>query len=300
MFDNNTIRSDSGDYSVLLVHYGNNLEVSNTSFTNTQGKGRVIRVLGGGDYKNDTNYVPAYSTFDNVTIKDNTNCLYTPVYISNLNENYRDDYDRYSVQASTTWSNCVLTNNASSTGNYNVGAFYVYKQFLTMENCQITNNKGQYGAVGLAGPLTSIGKGEQKQMEATFTGCKIAGNEGGSAGGLWIGGHESYRLTVNLNNCDISNNTSRSVAGGICAGQLTTLNMTETTVTDNTAKTNGGGLYMVTLDNQDGSSRINLTNCKITGNTAQRGGGIYMDRTLKPEARITSITIPRTPAPPRP
>lgn len=285
VFDNNTIRSDSGDYSVLLVHYGNNLEVSNTSFTNTQGKGRVIRVLGGGDYKNDTNYVPAYSTFDNVTIKDNTNCLYTPVYISNLNENYRDDYARYSVQASTTWRNCVLTNNASSTGNYNVGAFYVYKQFLTMENCQITNNKGQYGAVGLAGPLTSIGKGEQKQMEATFTGCKIAGNEGGSAGGLWIGGHESYRLTVNLNNCDISNNTSRSVAGGIYAGQLTTLNMTETTVTDNTAKTNGGGLYMVTLDNQDGSSRINLTNCKITGNTAQRGGGIYMDRTLKPEKR---------------
>ena len=285
VFDNNTIRSDSGDYSVLLVHYGNNLEVSNTSFTNTQGKGRVIRVLGGGDYKNDTNYVSAYSTFDNVTIKDNTNCLYTPVYISNLNENYRDDYARYSVQASTTWRNCVLTNNASSTGNYNVGAFYVYKQFLTMENCQITNNKGQYGAVGLAGPLTSIGKGEQKQMEATFTGCKIADNEGGSAGGLWIGGHESYRLTVNLNNCDISNNTSRSVAGGIYAGQLTTLNMTDTTVTGNTAKTNGGGLYMVTLDNQDGSSRINLTNCKITGNTAQRGGGIYMDRTLKPEKR---------------
>ena len=285
VFDNNTIRSDNGDYSVLLVHYGNNLEVSNTSFTNTQGKGRVIRVLGGGDYKNDTNYVPAYSTFDNVTIKDNTKCLYTPVYFDNVNQTYRDDYARYSVQASTTWRNCVLTNNASSTGNYNVGAFYVYKQFLTMENCQITNNKGQYGAVGLAGPLTSIGKGEQKQMEATFTGCKIVDNEGGSAGGLWIGGHESYRLTVNLNNCDISNNTSRSTAGGIYAGQLTTLNMTETTVTGNTAKTNGGGLYMVTLDNQDGSSRINLTNCKITGNTAQRGGGIYMDRTLKPEKR---------------
>lgn len=285
VFDNNTIRSDSGDYSVLFVHYGNNLEVSNTSFTNTQGKGRVIRVLGGGDYKNDTNYVPAYSTFDNVTIKDNTNCLYTPVYISNLNENYRDDYVRYSVQASTTWSNCVLTNNASSTGNYNVGAFYVYKQFLTMENCQITNNKGQYGAVGLAGPLTSIGKGEQKQMEATFTGCKIADNEGGSAGGLWIGGHESYRLTVNLKNCDISKNTSLSMAGGIYAGQLTTLNMTETTVAENTAKTYGGGLYTYGQDDENGKSRVNLTNCKITGNTANYGGGIYMARNQKPEKR---------------
>lgn len=286
VFDNNTIRSDSGDYSVLLVHYGNNLEVSNTSFTNTQGKGRVIRVLGGGDYKNDTNYVPAYSTFDNVTIKDNTNCLYTPVYISNLNENYRDDYARYSVQASTTWRSCTLTNNASSsTGNYNVGVLYVYKQLLTMENCTISGNRGQFGAMGLAGPLTPIGKGEQKQTEATLTNCTITDNEGGNAGGLWIGGHESHRLTVNLTNCDISNNTSRSTAGGIYAGQLTTLNMTETTVTGNTAKTYGGGLYTYSQDDENGNSRVNLTNCEITGNTANNGGGIYMARNQKPEKR---------------
>ena len=286
VFDNNTIRSDSGDYSVLLVHYGNNLEVSNTSFTNTQGKGRVIRVLGGGDYKNDTNYVPAYSTFDNVTIKDNTNCLYTPVYISNLNENYRDDYARYSVQASTTWRNCTLTNNASkATDNYRGGAFRVEKQLFTMNDCEITGNRGQHGAIVLQGPLNPVGKGEQKHTEVNLTNCKIAGNEGGSAGGLWLANAQNYRLTVNIDNCDISNNTSRSDGAGIVAGPLTTLNMTDTTVTGNTAKTNGGGLYMVTLDNQDGSSRINLTNCKITGNTAQRGGGIYMDRTLKPEKR---------------
>ena len=286
VFDNNTIRSDSGDYSVLLVHYGNNLEVSNTSFTNTQGKGRVIRVLGGGDYKNDTNYVPAYSTFDNVTIKDNTNCLYTPVYISNLNENYRDDYARYSVQASTTWSNCVLTNNASkATDNYQGGAFRVEKQLFTMNNCEITSNRGQHGAIVLYGPLKPVGKGEQKPTEVNLNKCKIAYNEGGSAGGLWIGGHESYRLTVNLNNCDISKNTSRSSAGGIYAGQLTTLNMNETTVAENTAKTYGGGLYTYGQDDENGNSRVNLTNCKITGNTANYGGGIYMARNQKPEKR---------------
>lgn len=286
VFDNNTIRSDSGDYSVLLVHYGNNLEVSNTSFTNTQGKGRVIRVLGGGDYKNDTNYVPAYSTFDNVTIKDNTNCLYTPVYISNLNENYRDDYARYSVQASTTWSNCVLTNNASkATDNYQGGAFRVEKQLFTMNNCEITSNRGQHGAIVLYGPLKPVGKGEQKPTEVNLNNCKIADNEGGSAGGLWIGGHESYRLTVNLNNCDISKNTSRSSAGGIYAGQLTTLNMTETTVAENTAKTYGGGLYTYGQDDENGNSRVNLTNCKITGNMANYGGGIYMARNQKPEKR---------------
>ena len=285
-FDKNTITSASWDYAVLYANTGNNLEVSDTSFTNTQGKGCVIRVLGGGDYKNDTNYVPAYSTFDNVTIKDNTNCLYTPVYISNLNENYRDDYARYSVQASTTWSNCVLTNNASkATDNYQGGAFCVEKQLLTMNDCEITSNRGQHGAIVLYGPLKPVGKGEQKPTEVNLNNCKIADNEGGSAGGLWIGGHESYRLTVNMNNCDISNNTSRSVAGGIYAGQLTTLNMTETTVTDNTAKTYGGGLYTYGQDDENGNSRVNLTNCEITGNTANYGGGIYMARNQKPEKR---------------
>lgn len=285
-FDKNTITSASRDYAVLYANTGNNLEVSDTSFTNTQGKGCVIRVLGGGDYKNDTNYVPAYSTFDNVTIKDNTNCLYTPVYISNLNENYRDDYARYSVQASTTWSNCVLTNNASkATDNYQGGAFCVEKQLFTMNNCEITSNRGQHGAIVLYGPLKPVGKGEQKPTEVNLNKCKIAYNEGGSAGGLWIGGHESYRLTVNLNNCDISKNTSRSSAGGIYAGQLTTLNMNETTVTENTAKTYGGGLYTYGQDDENGNSRVNLTNCKITGNTANYGGGIYMARNQKPEKR---------------
>lgn len=285
-FDKNTITSASRDYAVLYANTGNNLEVSDTSFTNTQGKGCVIRVLGGGDYKNDTNYVPAYSTFDNVTIKDNTNCLYTPVYISNLNENYRDDYARYSVQASTTWSNCVLTNNASkATDNYQGGAFCVEKQLFTMNNCEITSNRGQHGAIVLYGPLKPVGKGEQKPTEVNLNKCKIAYNEGGSAGGLWIGGHESYRLTVNLNNCDISKNTSRSSAGGIYAGQLTTLNMNETTVAENTAKTYGGGLYTYGQDDENGNSRVNLTNCKITGNTANYGGGIYMARNQKPEKR---------------
>ena len=285
-FDKNTITSASRDYAVLYANTGNNLDVRDTSFTNTQGKGCVIRVLGGGDYKNDTNYVPAYSTFDNVTIKDNTNCLYTPVYISNLNENYRDDYARYSVQASTTWSNCVLTNNASkATDNYQGGAFCVEKQLFTMNNCEITSNRGQHGAIVLYGPLKPVGKGEQKPTEVNLNKCKIAYNEGGSAGGLWIGGHESYRLTVNLNNCDISKNTSRSSAGGIYAGQLTTLNMNETTVAENTAKTYGGGLYTYGQDDENGNSRVNLTNCKITGNTANYGGGIYMARNQKPEKR---------------
>lgn len=285
-FDKNTITSASRDYAVLYANTGNNLDVRDTSFTNTQGKGCVIRVLGGGDYKTDTNYVPAYSTFDNVTIKDNTNCLYTPVYISNLNENYRDDYARYSVQASTTWSNCVLTNNASkATDNYQSGAFCVEKQLFTMNNCEITGNRGQHGAIVLYGPLKPVGKGEQKPTEVNLNNCKIAYNEGGSAGGLWIGGHESYRLTVNLNNCDISKNTSRSSAGGIYAGQLTTLNMNETTVAENTAKTYGGGLYTYGQDDENGNSRVNLTNCKITGNTANYGGGIYMARNQKPEKR---------------
>ena len=286
-FDKNTITSASRDYAVLYAYTGNNLDVSDTSFTNTQGKGCVIRLIGGGAYKGDEVFEPAQTTFTRVTVKDNTNCQYTPIYLStenssrpNNNENLR------SMLASSTWNNCIIANNASkATDNYQGGAFRVEKQLFTMNDCEITGNRGQHGAIVLYGPLNPVGKGEQKPTEVNLNKCKIAYNEGGSAGGLWIGGHESYRLTVNLNNCDISKNTSRSVAGGIYAGQLTTLNMNETTVAENTAKTYGGGLYTYGQDDENGNSRVNLTNCKITGNTANYGGGIYMARNQKPEKR---------------
>lgn len=286
-FDKNTITSASRDYAVLYAYTGNNLDVSDTSFTNTQGKGCVIRLIGGGAYKGDEVFEPAQTTFTRVTVKDNTNCQYTPIYLStenssrpNNNENLR------SMLASSTWNNCIIANNASkATDNYQGGAFCVEKQLFTMNNCEITSNRGQHGAIVLYGPLKPVGKGEQKPTEVNLNKCKIAYNEGGSAGGLWIGGHESYRLTVNLNNCDISKNTSRSSAGGIYAGQLTTLNMNETTVAENTAKTYGGGLYTYGQDDENGNSRVNLTNCKITGNTANYGGGIYMARNQKPEKR---------------
>ena len=287
VFDKNTITSASQDYAVLYAGIGNNLDVSDTRFTNTQGKGCVIRLVGGGGYKGDEVFEPAKTTFTRVTVENNTNCQYTPIYLSTVNSS-RPDYNENlrSMLASSTWNNCIITNNASkSTENYQGGAFRVEKQLFTMNDCEVTGNRGQHGAIVLYGPLNPVGKGEQKLTEVNLTNCKIADNESGSAGGLWLANAQDKRLIVNIDNCDISNNTSRSGGAGMVAGPLVTLNMKDTTVTGNTAKTNGGGLYMVTLDNQDGSSRINLTNCEITGNTAQRGGGIYMDRTLKPEKR---------------
>ena len=286
-FDKNTITSARTDYAVLGANTGNNLDVSDTSFTNTQGKGCVICLIGGGAYKGDEVFKPAQTTFTRVTVKDNTNCQYTPIYLSTVNSSRPDNNENLrSMLASSTWNNCIIANNASkATDNYQGGAFRVEKQLFTMNDCEITGNRGQHGAIVLYGPLNPVGKGEQKPTEVNLNKCKIADNEGGSAGGLWIGGHESYRLTVNLNNCDISKNTSRSMAGGIYAGQLTTLNMTETTVAENTAKTYGGGLYTYGQDDENGKSRVNLTNCKITGNTANYGGGIYMARNQKPEKR---------------
>ena len=286
-FDKNTITSARTDYAVLGANTGNNLDVSDTSFTNTQGKGCVICLIGGGAYKGDEVFKPAQTTFTRVTVKDNTNCQYTPIYLSTVNSSRPDNNENLrSMLASSTWNNCIIANNASkATDNYQGGAFRVEKQLFTMNDCEITGNRGQHGAIVLYGPLKPVGKGEQKPTEVNLTNCKIADNEGGSAGGLWIGGHESYRLTVNLNNCGISNNTSRSEAGGIYAGQLTTLNMIETTVAENTAKTYGGGLYTYGQDDENGNSRVNLTNCKITGNTANYGGGIYMARNQKPEKR---------------
>ena len=87
-------------------------------------------------------------------------------------------------------------------------------------------------------------------------GCTVTGNKaaGGSGGGV-------DATTANLTNCTVTSNTATSTGGGVNA---TTATLTGCTVTDNTATT-GGGVN---------ASTANLTNCTVTGNKATRGGGV--------------------------
>ena len=300
VFDNNTVKygRTDGDASLLFVSYGNNVEMRDSSITNTQGQGRVIRLLGGGTLDAEGNAVPATSTFTNVTITDNKNCYYTPVVLTNGNSTENDTWKRWSIQAQTTWKDCTITGNAASiTSPDSAGGFAVSKQNVTLDNCTISNNSGPNGGVYVSSPLTSYGFGDQQEGAVTFTNCDITGNHGTAArgaGGMGISFYHNVRGIVKLNDCTITDNTG-NYGGGIRVGGdnyddwnasgLGTLNATNCTISGNTATVKGGGIFASAYDTVEGESRVRLTGCTITNNTANYGGGIYMTRQIKPESR---------------
>ncbi len=297
-FDNNTVKYDNDSSAVLYIRYGNNVRMSDSSITKTQGKGGALRLLGGGTLDAEGNAVPATSTFTNVTITDNKNCYYTPVVLTNGNSTENDTWQRWSIQAQSTWTGCTITGNAASiTSPDSAGGFAVSKQNVTLDHCTISNNSGPNGGVYVSSPLTSYGFGDQQEGAVTFINCDITGNHGTAArgaGGIGISYYQSVRGIVNLNDCTITDNTG-NYGGGIRVGGndndewntsgLGTLNATNCTISGNTATVKGGGIFASAYDTVYGESRLRLTDCTITNNTANYGGGIYAARQIKPEKR---------------
>ena len=300
VFDNNTVKYGSTDSeaAVLYVSYGNSVEMSNSSITNTQGQGRVLRHYGGGTLDADGNAVPATSTFNNVTIADNKNCYYTPVILTNANNADSDEWKTRSIQAQSTLTDCTITGNAAKVSSpENAGGLAIYKQNVTLDHCTISSNSGGNGGVYVSSPSTSLGFGNQQEGVATFNNCDITGNQGTwprGAGGISIGFYQPAKGVVNLNGCTITNNTG-NYGGGIRVGGndnddwntsgLATLYATNCKISGNTASVKGGGIFASTYDTADGESRLHLTNCEIINNTANYGGGIYVARQVKPENR---------------
>ncbi len=112
----------------------------------------------------------------------------------------------------------------------------------------------------------------------TIANSLITGNNGGDGGGLY-----NNDGTTTITDSTITDNTARSQGGGLYndTGTLTVIN---STVSGNRAGQEGGGLYIF------GSATVtNIVNSTISGNVAgSEGGGIYQDRgTLT----ITNSTI---------
>ncbi len=300
VFDNNTVKygRTDGDAALLYIAYGNSVKMSDSTITETQGEGRILRYYGGGTLDKDGKAVPATGTFTNVTITDNKNCYYTPVSLPNANRSDGDEWKTRSIQAQSTWTDCTITGNAASiTSQDGAGGFEVYKQNVTLDNCTISNNSGPNGGVYVSSPLTNYGFGDPQEGVVTFTNCAITGNHGTAArgaGGMGISYYQSVRGIVNLTDCTIKDNTG-NYGGGIRVGGndnddwnasgLGTLNATNCTISGNTATVKGGGIFASAYDTVNGESRLRLTGCTITNNTANYGGGIYAARQIKPEKR---------------
>ncbi len=102
-------------------------------------------------------------------------------------------------------------------------------------------------------------------VTATVSGLTVANGEAASGGGIYNNGNGTLTIT----NCSITGNQSTIVDGNGGGGGIInygTLNLSSTTVTDNSAFISGGGVY------NKGSAT--LTDCTVSGNSADSGGGL--------------------------
>ena len=142
-----------------------------------------------------------------------------------------------------------------------------------------------------SGPNQSDGGGIFTNEALTLSNSIVTGNTaiGGVAdgGGIYVNSIGS----ANITNTTISNNTATDDGGGVFG--FGTTNITNSTINNNVASAatgDGGGVYIV--------GDTNITNSTISGNIANsEGGGVYVKAGSRPDATITNTTITNNQAP---
>ncbi len=113
--------------------------------------------------------------------------------------------------------------------------------------------------------------------ELTLINSTISNNIADGAGG----GIYSRSTTVNLINSTVSGNVTDGSAGGIRVGVRSTVELCQSTVTNNSANRGGG----FDLSNES-DSYLSLINSIVLGNSASRGGEIE----ARSSATVTSVS----------
>jgi CSLREA domain-containing protein len=154
---------------------------------------------------------------------------------------------------------------------------------LTVADSSVTGNHAS-GPDADGGGIASSGVGARLEITNTLISGNTAGDDGG---GL-------YADQAEINSSAVLDNTSNDRGGGLCCGdflitestvagnsavygggvlnQSGSTTIAASTVSDNVASFEGGGLY--NWGNQENPADLTLTNTTVTGNRAQYGGGI--------------------------
>lgn len=159
------------------------------------------------------------------------------------------------------------------------GAIYVYGEdavtFLTMENCTLTGNTGDYG-----GAIYNDGYANSATFGAhlTIINSIISNNHGIQyGGGIWNDGSFGS-VTLTVSGCAFIGNSAVLDTGAIqldgYSGSATG-SVSNCTFTLNSAGRKGGGIY---IDGQDGIATLSVGNCTLSDNSAgTSGGAVYLN-----------------------
>jgi CSLREA domain-containing protein len=154
---------------------------------------------------------------------------------------------------------------------------------LSLGQLELSDTGGTETITGPAAGVTLSAGGASRVIQvdsgvtASIAGLTITGGSGINGGGL-----ANYGGTATLTNCTVSGNTARNNGGGLYITSSGTTTLTNCTVSGNIADNNGGGLYV----NNYGAAT--LTNCTVSGDTAgTNGGGLNSSGTLT----LTNCTV---------
>lgn len=148
---------------------------------------------------------------------------------------------------------------------------------IVLEGASITDNTA--GTGGGIYFLTNAG-GTLSVSRGTVTGNRAAGGDAGTGGGIWIQNTSTDTgVTVLINGSSLEQNTASAHAGGIAlygGGGAFSFRITESSITDNQAGKEGGGLVVA----NSGTGTLSFIQASVLNNTAAgSGGGIYYANT---------------------
>ena len=153
-------------------------------------------------------------------------------------------------------ANCTISGNIADTGG---GMQYSSTASPSITECSVTGNESSYQGGGLM--FESCGS-------PTIEDCVIRDNTAHYHAG---GGIYTISTAAIITGCEVTGNHAAS-GGGICLYLSHHTVISHSTIADNSAVTNGGGVELPHV-----SQGVELTNCVITGNTAgaySNGGGL--------------------------
>jgi predicted outer membrane repeat protein len=163
------------------------------------------------------------------------------------------------------------------------GALYNKRGALTINYAVISVNRTPTQTL-----LAGYGGAIYNESILTLTNSIVSGNEGRFGGGMFVGNNADGARAV-INRAYFLNNTSGNLGGGLYTNIVTTtITISNSAFSGNTAVGSGGGLARF-------NAGLNIFNSSFTYNTAAGGGGLFLSAVPNaqsgPYVRVQSVTV---------
>ncbi len=165
-----------------------------------------------------------------------------------------------SVKSTAVFSHLAFVDNSADTGG---GLCMDLRSSIRLDQCVFRENSAVNGAGLYLGlwdnhPITEV-------FTQTIRNCSFTANNSSSIGGGMFCGS----VPLELVSCNFTNNTATSSGAGFAHSGNQTADVANCQIVDNTSNQMGGGIWI-------SNSPINLVRCTIRGNYAKNtGGGLY-------------------------